>query len=249
MKVCVFVDGENFRHAICDLFSKDGFSKNDYLPKNAKWADFFNWIVDQSAGDSGYRIRTYWYVIDLLDFYPYILPTAESDKSSLLKSLSMDMTIKDELGRLQEPELTNKVIAHRKELKDREKVFSSRFDGWKTIQNGISTKHDSIEFRRAGAIKYDLFEKKLGQEKAVDVKLATDLIVLKDIYDVAVIVSGDQDYVPAVQHIKDHGKKVVNVSFRTINGRLLPGGAKRLNIITDKSLEIAYKDLKDYLQI
>ena len=123
MKVCVFVDGENFRHAICELFSKDGFTKNDYLPKNAKWTDFFNWIVAQSSGNSSYRIRTYWYVIDLLDFYPYILPTIEADKPSLIKSLSMDKTIKDELGKLQEPELTNKAIAHRKELKDRESSF------------------------------------------------------------------------------------------------------------------------------
>ncbi len=87
----------------------------------------------------------------------------------------------------------------------------------------------------------------MGAEKSVDVKLATDLIMLRDIYDIAVIVSGDQDYVPAVQIVKDAGKKVVNVSFETRGGRLLPGGARRLNEKTDSALRVGYSELKTYL--
>ena len=83
----------------------------------------------------------------------------------------------------------------------------------------------------------------------MDVRLATDLILLRDIYDVAVIVSGDQDYVPAVQAVKDFGKKVINIAFETSTGRLLPGGAWRLNLITDKSLRIAHDKLKEYLNL
>ena len=81
----------------------------------------------------------------------------------------------------------------------------------------------------------------------MDVKLATDLIVLRDIYDVAVIVSGDQDYVPAVQVVKDSGKRVINVAFKTKNNALLPGGAARLSQATDWGLEIAHKDLGNHL--
>jgi uncharacterized LabA/DUF88 family protein len=125
--------------------------------------------------------------------------------------------------------------------------MQNRFDGWVVIQNHISRVHNSIEFRRAGSIRYRLFDKTFGQEKAVDVKLAIDLIMLCNIYDIAVIVSGDQDYVPAVQAIKDQGKKVVNVAFLTRGGQLLPGGAKRLNQETDWSLEITYDELKSYL--
>ena len=66
---------------------------------------------------------------------------------------------------------------------------------------------------------------------------------MRDIYDVAIILSGDQDYVPAVEVIKDSGKRVINVVFRTRGGRLLPGGARRLNEITDWSLEVKYDDL------
>jgi len=89
----------------------------------------------------------------------------------------------------------------------------------------------------------------LGQEKAVDVNLAVDLITLKDIYETAVIVSGDQDYTPAVAKIKEHGKTVWNVAFKTRSGKLLPGGARRLNIVTDSVLEVGHKDLSGFLDL
>ncbi len=138
------------------------------------------------------------------------------------------------------------IVADLRQLQNRQ---HRRFEGWKVLQDSISTKWSRIEFRRAGAITYNLFDQKLGKEKAVDVKLATDLIMLRDIYDVAVIVSGDQDYVPAVQVIKDSGKHVINVAFQTRSGKILPGGAKRLNQITDWSLEIGYQELGEHLQL
>lgn len=76
-----------------------------------------------------------------------------------------------------------------------------------------------------------------------------DLIVLHDIYDIAVIVSGDQDYVPAVQVIKDYGKQVINVVFKMKDGTILPRGAWRLNLTTDTVLEIEYNQFKNYLQL
>lgn len=94
---------------------------------------------------------------------------------------------------------------------------------------------------------YDLFERKLGREKAVDVKLACDMLMLRKIYDVAIIVSGDQDYVPAVEIVKDSGKEVVNVAFEKMNGTLIPGGARQLNIKTDDSFGVPYGDLKRHM--
>ena len=73
-------------------------------------------------------------------------------------------------------------------------------------------------------MKCNLFDKSLGREKAVDVKLTSDMITLQGIYDIAIIVSGDQDYVPAAEVLKDCGKRVINVAFRTRSGKLLPGG-------------------------
>ena len=83
----------------------------------------------------------------------------------------------------------------------------------------------------------------------MDVKLATDLIMLRDIYDVALIVSGDQDYVPAVQAVKDFGKIVINVAFAARNGKLLPGWGARLNHVTDDSITAEYEKLAAFLGV
>jgi uncharacterized LabA/DUF88 family protein len=78
-------------------------------------------------------------------------------------------------------------------------------------------------------------------EKGVDIQLATDMIThsFKNNYDVAILVAGDNDYVGALQAVKDNGKNVEVALFGkertslqlrevadrvlTINGRLLKG--------------------------
>lgn len=78
-------------------------------------------------------------------------------------------------------------------------------------------------------------------EKGVDVQLATDMIThaFKNNYDVAILVAGDNDYVGAIQAVKDNGKHVEVALFGqertsrqlrdvadrviTLDGRLLRG--------------------------
>jgi len=248
-KVCIFVDGENLRHAICDLFDPE-FEKSQYLPKNADWTDFFDWLSNQCyKPDACERIRAYWYVVQFLDFYPYDIPTPQKSPETLKRLLSKHPPFQKSLSILSGEDLTKSLQELYDELSERQQQMKHRFDGWTVIQNGISTYHRAVEFRRAGGIRYNLFDKTLGQEKAVDVKLAVDLILLKDIYDVALIVSGDQDYIPAVQEIKDFGKSVINTSFLTRSGKLLPGGARRLNQHTDASLEVSFSDFKKFMKV
>ncbi|MDE2188188.1 MAG: hypothetical protein KGJ35_00460, partial [Patescibacteria group bacterium] len=76
-RVCIFIDGENLRNSIVDLFPN--FKSHDYLPKNAKWAELFDFISHQVGGDKSERIRTYWYVVQNIDFYP-AASTAELEK-------------------------------------------------------------------------------------------------------------------------------------------------------------------------
>ena len=258
-RVCVFVDGENFRHSIVDL-CKGEFDPTDYLPKNAQWEAFFDSLVNQIEfrifyGDSlsdrlsVHRLRTYWYVVQHVDFKPYKIPKPRDESEEFIKVIRLDKGTRTELdstGRTPTPEALDRIY---KRLTARKQNFLHRFDGWQFVQNGISEKHKSIEFRRAGSISYNLFQEELGKEKSVDVKLAVDMVTLKDIYDTAILVSGDQDYVPAVQAVKDAGKRVVNVAFRTRDGKMLPGGARRLNQMTDSTIELRYESLKRLLQI
>ena len=243
MRSCIFVDGENFRYAIVELFAD--FRQEDYLPKAADWTGLFNWIVEEATG--GDRLRTYWYAIQSVDYYPYRLARLGQNPNTAYNVLSNHPPYKSRLDGVEEGAKPAEVRSIIQELSDRQARMNGRFQGWIDIQDGIAARHVGVEFRRAGAIRYDLFTNKLGLEKAVDVKLATDMILLRDVYDTAIILSGDQDYVPAVQAVKDSGKRVVNAAFQTRSGQLLPGGARRLNQVTDDSLEIEFSILSKFL--
>lgn len=61
------------------------------------------------------------------------------------------------------------------------------------------------------------------QIKGDDIHLATDLIrgVYEDKYDIAIIVSGDEDFIPAIKLVQEKGKKVVNAFFPKSSSYLL----------------------------
>jgi uncharacterized protein (TIGR00288 family) len=61
------------------------------------------------------------------------------------------------------------------------------------------------------------------KEKEADIRLATELIArgFNDSYDVAVVVTGDKDFLRAVQYVQDQGKVVKVAAFEhTISGDL-----------------------------
>jgi uncharacterized LabA/DUF88 family protein len=249
-KACVFVDGENLRHSLIDAFAGGGlFKPSDYLPGVARWAEFFDWVVSTATAGSHQRLRTYWFVIQDLDCFPYGLSQLANDhaEAQLRRILFRHPPFRQRLRNLSGDRFASEMKSMLSQLKDNQHSIESQFKGWQSIQNGIAIKHRAIEFRRAGAIAFNLFEKKFGQEKAVDVRLACDMIMLREIYDTAIIVSGDQDYVPAVQVLKDAGKTVISVAFERRDGALLPGGARRLDIMTDASIRVPYDKLRNFM--
>jgi uncharacterized LabA/DUF88 family protein len=241
---CLFIDGENLRHSLVELFHSE-FQAADYLPKGANWGGFFDHIVRISGAES--RLRAYWYVVEEIEFFPFGPWT--KDPIIMDQILCKHIPFRDDLSKITNASArANRARFLSGTIMAEERKMRRRFDGWKEFQNGISNRFDAIEFRRAGSIRYDLFRKQFGKEKAVDVYLATDLLQLRNIYDVAIIVSGDQDYVPAVQAVKDSGKHVINVSFLERGGRLLPGGARRLNMATDRTIEMEYSEAIKFMR-
>jgi uncharacterized LabA/DUF88 family protein len=246
-QVCIFIDGENFRYAVCDLFPE--FDATDYLPKRAKWSQWFDHLVAQIERKTSHkteRVRTYWYSIEDIDFFPYKFPRVEFEPDTLQRLLSKHPPFRADLETLSGDDLTNRMREMVGDLRQRQNEMRKRFDGWMKIQNAISWTHDAVEFRRAGSISYDLFTNDFGKEKAVDVKMAVDMIILQGNYDIALIVSGDQDYAPAIQAMKDLGKKVVNIVFETRNGKVL-GGNWRSSQHTDYSLRVDHAELASFL--
>lgn len=59
--------------------------------------------------------------------------------------------------------------------------------------------------------------------KGDDVFLATDLIkgAYENLYDVAIIISGDADFIPAIRLVQKNGKKVINAFFPKSSSYLL----------------------------
>ena len=274
MRVCIFIDGENLRHAICDLFGNwrnpqnpPLFDKREYLPQQAKWGDFFGYLAEKSKIPEihAHFSRAYWYVVSTVYTKPW-LPNSEWDpknqKYRLIESELPDWHQRNQKGIRNLVDFFNqRVIGNQAkmsakfdgvkkvaaEMQCRKTAIENRFARYVRIQKAIARAHGQIEFRRSGGIGYDLFTKQLNREKTTDVNLAVDMMRLKDIYDIAVIVSGDQDFVPAAAAVKDLGKKVVNVSFRQKNGILLPFGASQLNEITDSSVEVDYGVFHQFL--
>ncbi len=246
-RICIFVDGENFRHSIGALFPDDYESK-DYLPAKANWDGFFDHLVDQVADKAGdcERLRTYWYVVQSIDFYPRDVPDPRKFTTAH-KVLKWDAGTKAQLANLSGDDLKKKVEELTRQMKDRKRSKQDRFRGWTDVQDEIALANDRVEFRRAGALRCNLFTNEFSGEKAVDVKLATDMIVLIDSYDVAVLVTGDEDYCPAVSHVKDRGRTVVSVAFADAGGKLLPGGARALNVHSDWGIVMTADEVDAFL--
>lgn len=81
-------------------------------------------------------------------------------------------------------------------------------------------------------------------EKGVDVALVTKMLSFgfKDTYDVAILVSGDADYIDAVEQIRNLGKRVEIVAFQ---GAIAPG----LRKIADIDGFTALDDIIDKIKI
>jgi uncharacterized LabA/DUF88 family protein len=75
--------------------------------------------------------------------------------------------------------------------------------------------HDALRFQGFRVIAREVNYGEEGEQKEVDVALATELVAnaLRNAFDVAIIVSGDRDFVPAVERVRMEGKGVEAAFF------------------------------------
>ena len=94
---------------------------------------------------------------------------------------------------------------------------------------------------RLGRLVYNNWPNTPPYEKGTDVQLATDMIThsYKNNYDVAVLVAGDNDFVSAVQAVKDNGKHVEVALF----GK--QGTSRQLRSVADRVITINSRLLRD----
>ncbi len=93
---------------------------------------------------------------------------------------------------------------------------------------------------RLGRLVYFNWPNSPPYEKGVDIQLATDMIThsFKGNYDVAVLVAGDNDYVGAIQAVKDNGKNLEVALF----GK--ESSSRQLRITADNVIPLNSRSLK-----
>jgi len=230
-RAVVLIDGENFRYSLMALFP----SKFRYLPKKVDWPRIFTLPLAEDHE----LVRIYWYVVESIHFRPFEIPDTDHELEKILKKV---VTTKLELKR-NEAQKETYLVEKRCHLKEVRSSMRERFMEWKRAQDVIAHAADFLEFRRCGSIAYNLLTNDFEREKGVDVKLAIDLLAFREISDLAILFSGDQDYVPAIQAYKDSGKHIFSVNFATVSGRILPGGSYALSGLVDKVVTLRQEQL------
>lgn len=76
-------------------------------------------------------------------------------------------------------------------------------------------------------------------EKQLDVYIATQMVALayENTYDIAYLISGDEDFIPAVEIVQQKGKVVVAVSASDALSQLLKRKADKFILIDDNQAE------------
>ena len=172
MRACIFIDGENFRHSINHM-SGEWVYKKKPLPPDANWSGFFDFMVAKASNGEGRRLRTYWYVIDLLDAWPSNLPSP--DEASEWVGQHQNDIKKGKLVQKKVPLANLEAKRIVEVLSRRRHTRRGQFATARRQQHGIASKHNKVEFRRSGTLTHNLFSNKRGREKTVDVNLAVDM--------------------------------------------------------------------------
>lgn len=100
---------------------------------------------------------------------------------------------------------------------------------------------------RLGLLVYNNWPSTPPYEKGVDVQLATDMLThaFKNNYDTAILVAGDNDFVPSLQAVKDMGKHIEVALFgKEETSQELRRVADKILPITPKLLTECWKQLK-----
>ena len=133
------------------------------------------------------------------------------------------------------------------ELKSKNKNLTIHFGRLQIISSNYSGKQQTIHalnfckncVRKAWDLTKAFGNYNRFREKGVDVLIAVDLVDLaeKDEYDIAILVSGDSDLVPAVKLVVFKGKKIINGYFELSSGKELRDACSSQFHISDDILK------------
>ncbi|MCK6462403.1 MAG: NYN domain-containing protein [Candidatus Pacebacteria bacterium] len=216
----IFVDGSNLTGSLkyLNLRVKEYGTFLNYILKQA----IDSWSSSVMGGGYGQArlIRVLWYAVGSIDIWKLDEPESKnqlldwfkSDKdlqrkylalagSNLSSTEASPIELASEAWRLCFSEISTWYNQKKKYV-----------DGLRDFHFGVSSGTDFIDIIACGHLKVDILNKNL-YEKGIDTSLAVDMVTLADIYDVALIISGDADSIPSIQRIKHKGKQAGVIEF------------------------------------
>ena len=218
LRTAVFIDGANFRGNLRDFgFTSELSNGRVYRleERHFNWDEFFSGVLDKFNAETGWEhqlIRVHWYSAATISPWPrkYEFPLSQKvvTEHSGIKGLTTDV-----------------VLEKARDWYSRERSYFERLreDTFERIQREINF----LEFRYVGQYKVlplqaSSIQERSGEieyrgtrvgEKGVDLGIAVDMIAKMPYYDVAILVSGDADFLPVVGYLKDHLKYVYQFSI------------------------------------
>lgn len=218
LRTVVFIDGENFRNNLrhfCFRSTPPHPTNPDYRleERHFFWDKFFKGILAEYDSLTGWQhqlVRVYWYYSATMN------PWKENSSAAyrIVRKYQGTVTLTTQ----QVNQLAwNWYESERKYFqKLREDVFAQ-------IQHGTNF----LEFKYVGQYiirPYSVYKLDVDSsgnitylgvqqgEKGVDVGIAMDMVAKMQNYDVAILVSGDADFLPTVRYLKDNLKYVYQFS-------------------------------------
>lgn len=221
LKTAVFVDGANFRANLRNFSFKSsppkGNSSYQLEERHFNWKNFYRGVLkkfDDATGWNHQLIRVHWY--NSASISPWVSPADEQRFAQRVVN--------------QHPEISGltpqKAIDLAREWYGRERSYFERLR--EAVFENIQRQTDFLEFKYVGQYQvhplrpYRILENPDGTitylgtqvgEKGVDIGIAVDMIAKMAHYDVAILVSGDADFLPVVGYLKDNLKYVYQFSI------------------------------------
>jgi len=117
-------------------------------------------------------------------------------------------------------------------------------EGFRRFHYAIRSGTDFIDVVECGHWKLDLLHRSVV-EKGLDMRLAVDMVTLLENYDVAVLIAGDTDNIPSLDHVQAKGRHVGVVDFLAGHPRerRVAAPSSRLKVSADFVVQVYEMDL------
>ncbi len=218
LKTVVFIDGQNFKNDLQKFrFKATGQNLPEYRldEKHFLWESFFQNAIDilsRRTRTPHRLVRVYWYNTQATT--PF-----HRNERAIPEILAEYGERFPDLNAAHIDALAQRWHRHQREIlaRAKEEVFDAiqkrtSFLEFKYVGQLVLRPYKVREIQRdrEGGI---LYQGTVEGEKGVDIGITIDMIAKMPHYDAAVLISGDTDFIPLIQYLKDQLKLVYSLSL------------------------------------